>query len=191
MARMYVVNCSQISIFASRTTTKHDTPTTSGVLWIALKLVSLRRERQRFNSFYWIRFVVNCSQISIFASRTTTTSSVPPCSTLLWIALKLVSLRRERQRHLYRSQSRCVVNCSQISIFASRTTTGHLPNVWAGLLWIALKLVSLRRERQPRILRVSESNALWIALKLVSLRRERQPSSTTQCPQRGCELLSN
>ena len=90
--RLHVVNCFQISIFAV-----HEQLATIGgfiatELWIAFKLVSLQCTNN-----------LNALSYSIYA---------------LWIAFKLVSLQCTNNVEVHSIDTRHVVNCFQISIFA-------------------------------------------------------------------------
>ena len=92
-----VVNCSQISIFVLLETTSTIFTGKSIPLWIALKLVSLSYWKQPYNRQFFVKFVVNCSQISIFVLLETTEWYNYHRPNRLWIALKLVSLSYWKQ----------------------------------------------------------------------------------------------
>ena len=147
------------------------------MLWIALKLVSLYYQTQLHVLISLLLAVVNCFKISIFVLSNTTSLFVKIILFLLWIALKLVSLYYQTQQikkyprnlqelwialklvslyyqtqpYLWQMQTRTVVNCFKISIFVLSNTTWPRLTAFHPLLWIALKLVSLYYQTQPKL----------------------------------------
>ena len=67
-----VVNCFKISIFVLSNTTCSGNRLASDALWIALKLVSLYYQTQRWYDRIYLLRVVNCFKISIFVLSNTT-----------------------------------------------------------------------------------------------------------------------
>ena len=67
-----------------------------GVLWFALKFVSLRLDKHRENKQDNNLTVVICFKIRIFALRQTSGNSWPTEDVKLWFALKFVSLRLDK-----------------------------------------------------------------------------------------------
>ena len=122
--------------------------------------------------------VVNCFQIIIFVTSETTPRLQFKYRHLLWIAFKLLSLWRQKQlicnseklaaccellSNYYLCDVRnnfgyfarcafCVVNCFQIIIFVTSETTSEYSPITLPLLWIAFKLLSLWRQKQPSLL---------------------------------------
>ncbi len=70
-------------------------------------------------------------------------------NSLLWIAFKLLSLWRQKQLYIDMVSMRIVVNCFQIIIFVTSETTNGLQKAIHEALWIAFKLLSLWRQKQP------------------------------------------
>ncbi len=118
-------------------------------------------------SFFCLCFVwvVNCFQIIIFVTSETTVIHQNWISTQLWIAFKLLSLWRQKQRGGLPGLSRA---CCEL---LSNYYLCDVRNNWA--YW---------RTRNP---------PLWIAFKLLSLWRQKQPAAYNVLVEKRCELLSN
>ena len=143
-----VVISFKISIFALSNTTELSSRKVLTTLWLALKLVSLHYQIQQQSDTRLNNLVVISFKISIFALSNTTKASNCIMMTLLWLALKLVSLHYQIQRAEQRCQKERVVISFKISIFAlSNTTLKNLRKSFL-LLWLALKLVSLHYQIQ-------------------------------------------
>ena len=157
-----------------------------------------------------------CSQISIFEPLKTTNITAQEGMTMLWFALKLVSLNHWKQRQSKENRIPVVVICSQISIFEPLKTTMCCRAIILHRLWFALKLVSLNHWKQlrrllhlvPRVVICSQISifeplktttslyqrcapSLWFALKLVSLNHWKQRRPTHRGCSNSCDLLSN
>ncbi len=159
---------------------------------------------------------MNCFQIIIFVTSETTVNKSTIQKYLLWIAFKLLSLWRQKQPFVIDYVDKMVVNCFQIIIFVTSETTYREKSSSAGQLWIAFKLLSLWRQKQPfpktiisicgcellsnyYLCDVRNNSAfqttiwkrLWIAFKLLSLWRQKQQDLRDVLRWYSCELLSN
>ena len=113
----------------------------------ALKSVSLSKTDISLTVLLQVLRVVICFKIRIFALRQTSLSNNCNHIYKLWFALKFVSLRLDKHLLLVRSETRQVVICFKIRIFALRqTSNGGITNL-SNKLWFALKFVSLRLDK--------------------------------------------
>ena len=95
--RWYVVISFKISIFALSNTTCNPKSGIKLLLWLALKLVSLHYQIQLCGLLLLCPWVVISFKISIFALSNTTDDTSWLMHSLLWLALKLVSLHYQIQ----------------------------------------------------------------------------------------------
>ena len=140
--------CFKISIFALSDTTLSCSSKRSIKLWFALKLVSLHYQTQLSSCRYDSVYVVICFKISIFALSDTTPCFLNISPSVLWFALKLVSLHYQTQPSRITNSLTAVVICFKISIFALSDTTITALRTNCLKLWFALKLVSLHYQTQ-------------------------------------------
>ena len=116
-------------------------------LWFAEKFVSLLIEQHHQRKRHQSRRVVICWKIRIFAYWTTPAWIKGTKIFLLWFAEKFVSLLIEQHHQRKRHQSRRVVICWKIRIFAYWTTPAWIKGTKIFLLWFAEKFVSLLIEQ--------------------------------------------
>ena len=137
-----------ISIFALSNTTVVNITRNGGMLWLALKLVSLHYQIQLIQKYPPRQPVVISFKISIFALSNTTPRQDRFHQDELWLALKLVSLHYQIQPQRIASNCDEVVISFKISIFALSNTTLINKSGMQDALWLALKLVSLHYQIQ-------------------------------------------
>ena len=155
-----------------------------------------------------------CFKIRIFALRQTSQYAIDVIDSLLWFALKFVSLRLDKHLNPQTPPREVVVICFKIRIFALRQTSSCLSFNIICSLWFALKFVSLRLDKHQtdksniglsvvicfkiRIFALRQTSKptnrtsacrLWFALKFVSLRLDKHPSMLAFNCSNCCDLL--
>ena len=132
--------------------------------------------------------VVICFKIRIFALRQTSPELYLPHVPLLWFALKFVSLRLDKHRERCCRHARRVVICFKIRIFALRQTSTIKISWTLGLLWFALKFVSLRLDKHLSfIISICVCVVICFKIRIFALRQTSQnPVSKDEF---SCDLL--
>ena len=92
-----------------------------------------------------------CFKIRIFALRQTSFVPVFMFPSVLWFALKFVSLRLDKHQNIAYIYLLIVVICFKIRIFALRQTSTWNKFNFYFKLWFALKFVSLRLDKHHNI----------------------------------------
>ena len=135
--------CFKILIFVTTDTTALSFNADGTRLWFALKFLSLLLQIQRFAMKAGHYLVVICFKILIFVTTDTTISAEKIAKTLLWFALKFLSLLLQIQRRACQPHSVLVVICFKILIFVTTDTTSEIWLPPRAPLWFALKFLSL------------------------------------------------
>ncbi len=119
------MNCFQIIIFVTSETTRRGNRHRQDELWIAFKLLSLWRQKQR--DFMPPTCAICCELLSNYYL-CDVRNNTKPCSGAWYL----------------------VVNCFQIIIFVTSETTHFGQRYYLFKLWIAFKLLSLWRQKQRK-----------------------------------------